>query len=48
MRILNNLIKVSLLPREAASADQFDKSIVVDEYVAGMHISNLGMVLLEL
>ena len=48
MRILNNLIEVGLLPREAASADQFNKSIVIDEYVAGMHISNLGMVLLEL
>lgn len=48
MRVLNHLIEVSLLPREAAGADQLDQPIVVDEYVTGMHISDLGMVFLEL
>lgn len=48
MRILNNLIEVGLLSWEATSADKFDQSIVIDEYVAGMHISDLSMVFFEL
>lgn len=48
MRVLNNFIEVGLFSGEAASADKFDKSIIIDEYVAWMHVSDLSMVLFEL
>lgn len=46
--ILDQFVEVGFLSWEAASADQLDQSIVVDEDIAGVNISDLAVILLEL
>lgn len=48
MGILHDFIEVGVLAGEAAGADEFDESVVVDEDVGGVDVADLGVVLLEL
>ena len=47
LRIFQKFIEVCLLPWETACADHFDKPVIVDQNVTGMHVAYLKMVLLE-
>jgi hypothetical protein len=48
MGVLYHFIEVGFLAREAAGADEFDESVVVDEDVGGVDVADLEAVLLEL
>jgi hypothetical protein len=46
--VFDQFVEVSLLAGKAAGADELDESIVVDEDVEGVHISNFKVVFLKL